>query len=53
MLKPSETTFSAFRYIGQHIAMEISAVRWNVVSEISKVLLNGIFAEIDGSRQWD
>ena len=32
--------------------MEISAVRWNVVSEITKVLLNGVFAKIDGSRQW-
>ena len=33
--------------------MEIFAVRWNVISEISKLLLNDIFAELDGSRQWD
>ena len=35
--------------IGQHNAMEIFAVKWNVVSEISKVLMNDIFAELDGS----
>ena len=29
--------------------MEIFAVKWNVVSEIRKVLLNDIFAELDGS----
>ena len=29
--------------------MEILAVRWNVVSEISKLLLNNIVAELDGS----
>ena len=29
--------------------MAIFAVKWNVVSEISKVLLNDIFAELDGS----
>ena len=29
--------------------MEILAVKWNVVSEISKVLLNIIVAELDGS----
>ena len=29
--------------------MEIFAVKWNVVSDISKVLLNDIFAELDGS----
>ena len=29
--------------------MEIFAVKWNVVSEISKVLLNDIFAELDGN----
>ena len=29
--------------------MEIFTVKWNVVSEISKVLLNDIFAELDGS----
>ena len=31
--------------------MEIFAVKWNVVSEISKVLLNYIFAELDGSSE--
>ena len=35
--------------IGQHNAMEIFTVKWNVVSEASKVLLNDIFAELDGS----
>ena len=44
----SEKTFSVPRYIGQHNAMEIFAVKWNVVSDVSKVLLN-IFAELDGS----
>ena len=34
--------------IDKHNAMEIFAVKWNVLSEISKVLLN-IFAELDGS----
>ena len=29
--------------------MEIFAVKWNVVSEISKVLLNDIFAELEGN----
>ena len=29
--------------------MEIFAIKWNVVSEISKVLLNDIFAELAGS----
>ena len=29
--------------------MEIFTVKWNVVSDISKVLLNDIFAELDGS----
>ena len=33
----------------QHNAMEIFAVKWNVVSRIIKVLLNDIFAELDGS----
>ena len=37
--------------IGQHNAMEIFAVKWNVVSETSKVLLNGIFTELDGSSE--
>ena len=31
--------------------MEIFAVKWNVVSEMSKVLLNHIFAELDGSSE--
>ena len=31
--------------------MEIFAVKWNVVSEISKVLLNDIFAELDGRSE--
>ena len=35
--------------IGQHNATEIFAVKWNVVSEISKVLLNDVFAEHDGN----
>ena len=36
--------------IGQHNAMEIFAVKWNVVSETSTaVLLNDIFTELDGS----
>ena len=38
-----------FQGIGQHNAMEIFAVKWNVVSEISKVLLKYIFSELDGS----
>ena len=50
MKKPSKKTFSAFRYIGRRNAREIFAVRWIVVSEISKVLLNDVFAELDGSR---
>ena len=36
--------------IGQHDAMKIFAVKWNVVSEISKTLLNDIIAELDGSN---
>ena len=47
--KRSEKTFSVPRYIGQHNAMEIFAVKWNVVSDISKVLLNDIFAALNGS----
>ena len=35
--------------IGQHNAMESFAVKWNVVSETSKVFLNDIFTELDGS----
>ena len=35
--------------IAQHNAMEIFVVKWNVVLEISKVLLNDIIAEVDGS----
>ena len=33
----------------EHNAMEIFAVKWNIVSDSSKVLLNDIFAELDGS----
>ena len=29
--------------------MEIFALKWNAVSDISKVLPNNIFAELDGS----
>ena len=29
--------------------MQIFALKWNVVSDISKVLLNDIFAELDES----
>ena len=36
------------RSIGQHNTMEIFAVKWGVASEISKVLLNDIFTELDG-----
>ena len=36
--------------IGQHNAMESFAVKWNVVSEkTSRVFLNDIFTELDGS----
>ena len=35
--------------ISQHNAIEVFAVKWNVVSEISKVLLNDIFTELDKS----
>ena len=45
----NEKTFSVSGYIGQHNAMEILAVTWNVLSEVSKALLNDIFAELDGS----
>ena len=31
----------------QHSALEIFTVKWNVVSEISKVLVNDIFTELD------
>ena len=31
--------------------MEIFTVKWNVVSETSKALLNDIFAELDGSSE--
>ena len=41
--------FSVSWSIGQHNAMEIFAVKLNVVSETSKVSLNNIFAELDGS----
>ena len=36
-------------YSDQHNPMEIFAVKWNVVSDISKLLLNDIFAELDGN----
>ena len=36
-------------YSDQHNAMEIFAVKWNVVSDMSKLLLNDIFAELDGN----
>ena len=35
--------------IGQHHAMESFPAKWNVVSETSKVFLNDIFTELDGS----
>ena len=35
--------------IGQHNAMKIFTVKWNVVSEASKGLLNDIFTELDGN----
>ena len=35
--------------IGQHNAMHIFAVKWNVVSETSKVLLTDTFGELGGS----
>ena len=45
--KGSEKTFSVSISIGQHNASEIFAVKCNVVSEISTVLLNDVFAELD------
>ena len=47
--KRSEKIFSVPKYTGQHNAMQIFALKWNVVSDISKVLLNDIFAELDES----
>ena len=38
-----------FLCVGQHNAMEIFTVKWNTVSELSKLLLNVIIAELDGS----
>ena len=35
--------------IGQHNAMDNFAIKCNVVSEASKVFLNGIFTELDES----
>ena len=32
-------------------ALEIFAVTWNILSQINKVLLNYIFAKLDGSNQ--
>ena len=52
MCMQREKTFSIPRYIGQHNAMKIFAVKWNVVPDVSKVLLNDIFAEL-GWKQWD
>ena len=37
--------------IGQHNAMEIFAVKRSLVSETSKVLLNDVFTEPDGSSE--
>ena len=37
--------------IGQHNAMEIFAVKRNVVSETSKILLNDVFTQPDGSSE--
>ena len=51
--KRSEKTFSVPRYISQH-AMEIFLLKWKVVSDISKVLLNDILKklmEAVGSRK--
>ena len=52
MCKQREKTFSILRYTGQRNAMEIFAVKWNVVPDISKVLLNDIFVELRW-KQWD
>ena len=50
MCKRSEKILvSVGSYSDQHNAMEIFAVKWNVVSDISKLLLNDIFAELDGN----
>ena len=49
--KRSEKTVIVSRSIGQHNAMEIFAVKWKVVSEISKVLMNDIFAKLDASSE--
>ena len=49
MCKRSEKTVSVSRSIDQYNAMEIFAVKWKIVSEISKLLLNDIFAALDGS----
>ena len=45
--KQSDKFFSVSRSIGQDNAFDI--LKWNIVSEISKVLLNDIFAELAGS----
>ena len=47
--KRSAKTYSVSRSSYQHNAMEILAVKRNVVSEIIKVLLNDTFAEIGES----
>ena len=48
--KRSAKIYSVSRSSYQHNAMEILAVKWNVVSEIIKVLLNDTFTEIGGSN---
>ena len=46
MCKQSENTFSVSRYWP---TIQIFVVKWNIISEISQLLLNDIFAEFDGS----
>ena len=43
------TKLSVSLDIAQHNALKIFAVKRNIFSEISKILLNDIFAEFDGS----
>ena len=47
--KRSAKTYSVSRSSYQHNAMEILTVKWNVVSDVIKVLLNDTFAEMDES----
>ena len=49
MCKRNEKTVSVSRSIDQHNTMEILSVKWKIVSEINKLLLNDIFAALDGS----